>query len=647
LVDYRFEGLSSFMKSFTFRPTRTFALVLALVPYIVVTWNFILDARLPVQDSYYFHYPVFEYIGDSLAAAQFFPEWIPVGGGIRPGSLQISLLYFLPHRVFGYALQAAGVVSPVVAYKLQYALGVLLLGGGWWLFLEQWTGSRLAASFGTIALVMGGTGITLHQEQILGTSYLVPWFLYAVGRLDKDRRLVFALALMFGLAGTLHYPHIFLISFVVFTVVMFIFYPKASARKVQACLGPQLLPALLLFLLAVAPALYVLTHMGEFQSPLRASQGTPAVADSYEAYLSPLVNNPRASAIAAEFPHYLMPGFPSGLPDLASYFVGRPALIMALAAVLLAPWRALPVVVMVGVFGLLALGIHSPVPIVEALFAASPEIVGLFRQWFHFFVMINFCLSALAALGLALAIARFRDVLSRVGPAVLVLLFGLQLADLAAYDRAYLAEWSTIVERRAGYLLTAGEHAVPSWGISGERTLLQYGERLRADACCASALPSRPIITNRVRSITGGAETHLATLRALPYEDDLVAVVDAPVSSLTPVAEMADGELEAQVVTQQYRFDGLDLEVVADRPAILILPINYALGLEARIDDEPIAVWRVNAALSGVLVPQGVARVEVRVVPDLYGWIAFGQVLCVVGLFALLSSVVYRAVRTE
>jgi uncharacterized membrane protein YfhO len=79
----------------------------------------------------------------------------------------------------------------------------------------------------------------------------------------------------------------------------------------------------------------------------------------------------------------------------------------------------------------------------------------------------------------------------------------------------------------------------------------------------------------------------------------------------------------------------------------LILPINYALGLEARIDDEPIAVWRVNAALSGVLVPQGVARVQVRVVPDLYGWIAFGQVLCVVGLFALLSSVVYRAVRTE
>jgi hypothetical protein len=634
------------MKFSSVRPTRTFALLLALVPYVIVTWNFLLDARLPVQDSYYFHYPVFEYIGDSLTAAQFFPEWFPIGGGIRPGTLQISLLYFLPNRLFGYALQAGGVFSPVVAYKLQYAFGVLLLGGGWWLFLEQWTGSRLAASFGTIALVMGGTGITLHQEQILGTSYLVPWFLYAVGRLEKDRRLVFALALVFGLAGTLHYPHILLISFIVLALVMFLFYPRASFRKVQACMGPQLLPALLLFLLAAAPALYILAHMGEFQSPLRASQGTPSVADSYEAYLAPLVTNPRASAIAAEFPHYLMPGFPSGLPDLASYFVGRPALIMAFAAVLLAPWRALPVMVMLGVFGLLALGIHSPVPIVETLFAISPEIVGLFRQWFHFFVMINFCLAALAALGLAAAIARFRDILGRLGPGVLALLFVLQLADLAAYDKAYLAEWSTIEERRAGYLLTVGERAAPSWGIAGERTLLQYGERLRADACCAPALPGRPTVTNRVRSVTGGAAAHLAALQALPHGDNLVAVVDAPVSSLTPVAEGADGELEAQVVTQDYRYDGLDLEVVADRPAILILPINYALGLEARIDEEPADLWRVNAALSGVLVPQGVARVEVRVVPDLYSWIAFGQVLCVVGLFALLSAAALRANRT-
>jgi uncharacterized membrane protein YfhO len=99
-------------------------------------------------------------------------------------------------------------------------------------------------------------------------------------------------------------------------------------------------------------------------------------------------------------------------------------------------------------------------------------------------------------------------------------------------------------------------------------------------------------------------------------------------------------------VKQEYRYDGLDLEVVADRPAILILPINYALGLEARVDEEPVAVWRVNAALSGVLVPEGVARVEVRVVPDLYSWIAFGQVLCVVGLFALLSAAALRANRT-
>ena len=628
------------------RSARRFALLLALVPYLIVLWSFLLDSRLPVQDSHYFHFPIFEYIGDSLSATQFFPEWFPIGGGIRPGTLQIPLLYFLPHRLFGYALQAWTPLSPVIAYKMQYAFGVLLMGGGWWLFLEQWTGARLAASFGTIALIMGGTGITLHQEQVLGTSYLVPWFLFAVCRLETDRRLLFALALMMGLAGTLHYPHILLISFVVFVLVMVLFRPRQSLRTAKACMSPQLLPALLLFLIAVAPVLYTLAHMGEFESPLRASQGAPLITDSYEAYLAPSVTNPRSSAIAAEFPHYLMPGFPSGLPDLAAYFVGRPTLIMALAALLLAPLRALPVVIMLGLFGLFALGIRSPVPLVEALFALSPQISGLFRQWFHFFVMINFCLTALAALGLAAAIVRFRDILGRFGPAVLVLLFSLQLVELAAYDRAYLAEWSKIENRRAGYLLAAAQRAAPSWGIAGERTLLQYGERLRTEACCAWALPNGPIVTTRVRSVTGGAAAHLAALQATPHQDNMVAVVDAPSSSLTAVTQSAGAEFDAQPIEQRYRYDGLDLEVAVDRSAILILPINYALGLEARIDEEPVALWRVNAALSGLLVPQGAFHVEIRVVPDLYGWIALSQVLCVAGLFALLSAAALRARHT-
>lgn len=634
------------MDSSPLRSRKTPALLVALVPYLFVIWDYLLDARFPVQDSYYFHFPVYEYIGDSLGATWSFPEWLPIGGGIRPGVLQISLLYFLPHRLLGYALLAWAPLSPIVAYNLQYAFGVLLMGAGWWLFLERWTGSMLAASFGTMALVMGGTGVTVHQEQVLGTSYLVPWFLLAVRHLQTDRRLLYALALMFGLAATLHFPHILLISFVVFVLVMLLFHFGPSLRNARACVGPQFVLSLFLFFIAAAPALYILAHLGEFESPLRTSQDAPLQAHSFDAYLALSIEaNLGSSAFAAELPHYLMPGFPSDRPDLASYFVGRVTLLMALAALLLSPLRALPVVIMLGFFVLLTLGIRAPVPLVETLFALAPEIVGLFRQWFHFFPMINFCLTALAALGLAAAISRFDGILGRAGPAVLVLLFAVHLVELTAYGGAYLAEWSRARSEQGALLIRAAQGEAPSWGIASDRTLLQYDNRVRANACCGWALPDSPVVTTVVRSVTGGASAQLAALQAMSNQTRRVAVVDAPSSLLTPVARDAGGEVDAELGKLRYGYDGVEIDVSVNRAAILVLPINYDLGLEARIDGEPIALWRVNAALTGLLLPQGVSRVEIRVVPDLYRWIALSQILCVTALFALLGAAAFRGKR--
>ncbi|MHC4610654.1 MAG: hypothetical protein ACYS7M_09950, partial [Planctomycetota bacterium] len=79
---------------------------LTAVPHLLGVSAFLLVDRLPINDSFAFHFPAFQYIGESLAVDFAFPEWLPVGGGVRAGVLQISLLYFLPHRLVGYALDA-------------------------------------------------------------------------------------------------------------------------------------------------------------------------------------------------------------------------------------------------------------------------------------------------------------------------------------------------------------------------------------------------------------------------------------------------------------------------------------------------------------------------------------------------------------
>ena len=52
------------------------------------------------------------------------------------------MIYFTPHRLLGYALDAWTPLSAVTAFKLQFLFGVILLGLGWWLFLAELTGSR-------------------------------------------------------------------------------------------------------------------------------------------------------------------------------------------------------------------------------------------------------------------------------------------------------------------------------------------------------------------------------------------------------------------------------------------------------------------------------------------------------------------------
>ena len=351
------------------------------------------------------------------------------------------------------------------------------------------------------------------------------------------------------------------------------------------------------------------------------------------------VSSPLASATPGQLVEYVAPHYPPPRPDDAGLFVGRPALALCLVACLLDPRRASPLLLMALVFALLALGIYSPVSFVDVLFALSPEVMGSFRQWYHFYPMLNFCLSALAAIGLAAALSRLRGVLGRVGPVLLVAVFALQITELSIYAQRYIDGFT--VEDTPPRLLDGLPGEAPVWGISSRRTLLQYRERAAVESCCAAALRDGPYLTADVVSVDGGFQPQIAALEqgtggripaAVPQD-----LLDAWLEPAGAGAGVGAGSVE-----MAYRHDGVDLDVTATGAALLVMPINHALGLEARLDGEAARVWRVNAALSGVLVPPGESRVEVRVVPDGYGWIAASQVVCVLVLFGLLASALWR-----
>ena len=125
--------------------------------------------------------------------------------------------------------------------------------------------------------------------------------------------------------------------------------------------------------------------------------------------------------------------------------------------------------------------------------------------------------------------------------------------------------------------------------------------------------------------------------------------VDARGDDIFRVADEV-GEGEGRIVADEpemtLRYDGADFTLRTDSPALLVMPLNYALGLEARINGDRAEVWRVNGALSGVIVPKGASLAEVRVIPDSYRWIALSQAVCGVLLFGLLAAAAIRSRRT-
>ena len=580
---------------------------LTWVPYLLAVFPFILFRELPAGDSHTYYFPAFESILNAVRDGNLFPQWFPVNGGIRVGVYHIVFITTIPHRILGYYIYSFLPFSPVIIYKLGYISGVILMCYGWWLVLNHFTRCRPAAYFGTLMIMMGGTGITFHQEHVLGSTYLIPWFVLSVLKIKENSRYIFPTVILFGLGLTTWFPQIVSISMGLFVLVIALFSP-AAIKKMFLAQKRSALILLILFTLSLLPAIYLLKNIHNLDCDIRM-----VTAHTYPDYLK-LNQSGQSSAISSYFHQYINPTVREAdiegygeMPDRCSFFVGMIALVLVLFGIIFMPRKALPIIILLVFFTALTLGINCPVSIPRILFLLRFPAINVFREWVHFFPMINFCLSALAALGLA-ALVRGRGKSAGTVFSVLIpIILFIQIADLSLYDRQYITEF----KEDAGPELESRFFSRKSYSVS---RVFQYKQRHGLYRICPEAIPRKPYLTTNIITVTGGEKRKLLETCSILSLNSNQIVIDTPiVGKFEPGKKIRRLFCPATVNSR-----GLTVRVTAPGAALLVTPLNYDLGARAFLDEEEVPVVRLNGALSGVFVPEGEHLVVFKVPWDIY-----------------------------
>ena len=605
--------------------------LLACFPFLLSLLPFLLSRELPAGDSHTYYYPAFESIINAVREGTFFPQWFAANGGVRIGFFHINLISTLPGRIFAYYLLSFLPISTVIIYKIQYLAAVILMGFGWWLALKQLTRSRLAAYFGTLMVIMGGTGITFHQEQVLGVTCYIPWFVYSILKLRNDTRYIFPVATLFGLGLTVYYPQISLLSMGISIVLLAILYP-AILKKTILEEKKRVLLLLLLIILAILPSIYILYHSSSLTSSIRTEKAM-YFPKNYSEYI--LLNRAggETSALPSYLFQYLTPtvqdaeieGYGEML-DRCSFYVGRIGLLMALLGIILKPRRAIPIIILLICFIALTLGINSPLPIPKYLFLLRFPTIALFRQWLHFFPMINFSLSALAAMGFA-AFLNFARHKSKIllNISVPIILF-LQIADLSFYDLKYCSEFQTTEEitNMEENFFNRKDYAGIHW--------FQYKNRHKLYHTCPEAIPTGAYLTTDIITVDGGEAEELGKICSNLTMGSGQIVINMPIGEkFEPGPKIRRKPCSATV-----DFRGLSVPVDTPEYALLATPLNYDLSPRAYLDGEEVPVVRINGGLSGVFVPGGDHQAEFKIPWDIYWplvWIQWLLYIFLAGFF--------------
>lgn len=599
---------------------------------------FVLTAELPVGDSHTYYYPAFESFLGAAREGTFFPRWLAANGGVRIGFFHINLISTLPGRVFAYYLLSLLPLSAAVIYKVQYLAGVLLIGFGWWLALKQLTRSSLAAYLGTVMVIMGGTGITFHQEQVLGVTAYFPWFIYSLLKIRDDHRYVYPAAILFGLGLTAYYPQINFFSMLLALAAMGIPFFR-SIRHWRWWTGPV---AFLFLFLASLPSLYILHHNSKFTSSIRTERAV-YFPENYSEYLRLNRAGGTTSALPTYFWQYLDPVVQSAdiagygeMPDRCGFFVGRVALLFALLGVLFKPRTALPWLMLLAAFSGLTLGINCVITIPKLLFSIRFPTFSLFRQWLHFFPLVNFSLSALAAIGLAGIVRLCRGRGRAIYLLMIILPLSLEVAELSAYDQKYVSEF-----RDSEHPGSMEENFFIRTDYAGVHWF-QYRNRHRLYHTCPEAIPVESFLTAYTVTVPGGEERELDEICALIAGGGTGPVIDRRINGGFNPGEGIGRSAAFSTVTSR----GLNVRLSTPSAALLVTPLNYDLGARAFLDGEEITPVRINGALTGIPVEAGEHRVNFIIPGDIYWPLVWIQWLLYLMIAIFLIRMNYSKTRS-
>jgi len=214
-----------------------------------------------------------------------------------------------------------------------------------------------------------------------------------------------------------------------------------------------------------------------------------------------------------------------------------------------------------------------------------------------------------------------------------MLIIFFQTVDMTIYDKTYL---SLLWEKTRPADMFGDFHRE----VTSESGVFKYKTRLQLDHCCGKVgIPTASFLTTNIINLTGGSGQDLNRVCQVLSRGKNSAATEIPPLILarffTPGKQLVRKEIKSFP-----RYSGLFTSFSAPCSALLVTPLNFDLGAKAYLDEKEVKIWRVNSALSGILIPEGPHRVKFRIPFDLYlpiiwiQWFLYGMVtlFLVIGL---------------
>ncbi|MDD4005119.1 MAG: hypothetical protein PHW69_07955 [Elusimicrobiaceae bacterium] len=357
------------------------------------------DYFLP-RDNCIFMYPYFAYAADYIRQLHSFPAWLyNSSGGAWIEIFANNCLLLMPHRLLGAAAGAFTELPLNFIYKVSF----LIVGQGIFLSGLYFLGRRLLRGLEPALLVFltflsVGTGM-LHQEQVLGTLFYLPFIWLAALKAREDESFIIAAGALAGLALNNHYPQLLLIYGLGMVLCGYFLIegakPLLSAfvKKVRLRTWGLALSAMLI---CAAPLIYSCArYYGRLDSPIRKERRFSS--RSYAEYLG--MNREKLASLAPA--NFILYAGARHSPARIETCDGN--ILFATCALplvlILSCWLPFPLkkfqLGAIAFLGLCGIGIFGPLP--RLFFHVLPG-MKMFRQWYHFLPLLTLHLLVLVLL---------------------------------------------------------------------------------------------------------------------------------------------------------------------------------------------------------------------------------------------------------